>query len=218
MVERNKSADEATARVRVLLADDHGLVRSGFRRLLEDHPEIVVVGEAANGEDAVRLAESLRPDVAVLDITMPGMDGLEAAAVIAGRHPCVAILFVSMHADSAYLRSAREVGAAGYVLKSAAEEDLPEAVLRVARGEKVFPIAPLPLSEEEAQLASLTPRERQVLGLLASGKANKEIASMLGVSVNTVAVHRARLMDTLGIRGTAELTLFAVRSGLVSPR
>lgn len=218
MTERPKSTNETTSRIRVLLADDHGLVRSGFRRLLEDHSQITVVGEAANGEDAVHLVESLRPDVVVLDITMPGMDGLEAAAVIAGRYPTVAILMVSMHADGSYIRSAREVGAAGYVLKSAAEEDLPEAVLRVARGQQAFPAGPIALSEEESRLSSLTPRERQVLQLLASGKANKEIAALLGVSVNTVAVHRARLMDTLGIRGTAELTLFAVRSGLVSPR
>jgi DNA-binding NarL/FixJ family response regulator len=218
MSRTRSSSKQASTRIRVLLADDHGLVRSGFRRLLEDYSEIQVTGEAANGEEALRLAQELLPDVAVLDISMPGIDGLEAAALLAERLPTVAVLIVSMHADAAYLRSAMQAGASGYVLKSAAEEDLPQAILQVARGEKVFPALDAQSTAEDAQLAALTPRERQVLQLLASGKANKEIAAVLGVSVNTVAVHRARLMDTLGIRGTAELTLFAVRTGLVSPR
>lgn len=204
--------------VRVLLADDHALVRKGFRRLLEDYPEITIVGEAATGREAVELAAQLLPDVAVLDIAMPEMDGLEAAAEIKHMHPAILVLMVSMHADNAYQRSAREVGASGYVLKSSAELDLHDAILRIVRGETVFPRDRDEGSAEQSQLDSLTPRERQVLQLLASGKANKEIAAVLGVSVNTVAVHRARLMDTLGIRGTAELTLFAVRCGLVSPR
>lgn len=205
--------------VRVLLADDHALVRKGFRRLLEDYDDIVVVGEATNGREALAMVAQHQPDVAVLDVTMPEMDGLQAAFEIHSRHPAVAILILSMHADSAYHRTAREAGASGYLLKSSAELDLYEAILAVARGESLFPdTQQTPRSEDEKQLDLLTPRERQVLQLLASGKANKEIAALLNVSVNTVAVHRARLMDTLGIRGTAELTLFAVRCGLVAPR
>lgn len=205
--------------VRVLLADDHGLVRKGFRRLLEDSPSITVTGEAANGREALALAEQLRPDVAVLDVSMPDMDGLEAARELKRRYPSLAVLMVSMHADPAYAKTAREAGASGYVLKAAAELDLEDAILQVAEGKLVFAAMEASSENREAQkLKELTPRERQVLLLLATGKANKEIAAQLGVSVNTVAVHRARLMDTLGIRGTAELTLFAVRSGLVSPR
>lgn len=205
--------------IRVLLADDHGLVRRGFRRLLEDSAAIQVVGEASTGREAVAIAREQLPDVAVLDVSMPDKDGLEATREIRRLLPSVAVLIVSMHADPAYARTARQSGAAGYVLKSSADLDLEDAILRVAAGETVFPdLDDLPASPEQARLRELTPRERQVLQLLASGKANKEIAAQLGVSVNTVAVHRARLMDTLGIRGTAELTLFAVRSGLVSPR
>ncbi|MCU0228411.1 MAG: response regulator transcription factor [Bryobacterales bacterium] len=205
--------------VRVLLADDHGLVRKGFRRLLEDSSNILVAGEAGSGREALALAEQLRPDVAVLDVSMPDMDGLEAARELKRRYPSMAVLMVSMHADPAYAKTAREAGASGYVLKAAAELDLEDAILRVAEGQLVFAeMQGAGESREAERLRALTPRERQVLQLLASGKANKEIAAQLGVSVNTVAVHRARLMDTLGIRGTAELTLFAVRSGLVSPR
>lgn len=205
--------------VRVLLADDHALVRKGFRRLLEDSGAITITGEASTGREALTLAEQQQPDVAVLDVAMPEMDGLEAARELKRRFPAVAVLIVSMHADGAYAQTAREAGASGYVLKSAADLDLEDAILRVARGESVFPAMETSAdSPEQAMLRELTPRERQVLQLLASGKANKEIAALLGVSVNTIAVHRARLMDTLGIRGTAELTLFAVRSGLVSPR
>ncbi|MCW5966341.1 MAG: response regulator transcription factor [Bryobacterales bacterium] len=205
--------------VRVLLADDHALVRKGFRRLLEDSGAIAITGEASTGREALAMAGQQQPDVAVLDVTMPEMDGLEATREMKRRFPAVAVLIVSMHADPAYAQTARDAGASGYVLKSAAELDLEDAILRVARGETVFPEMAIPAaSAEQTMLRELTPRERQVLQLLASGKANKEIAAQLGVSVNTVAVHRARLMDTLGIRGTAELTLFAVRSGLVSPR
>jgi DNA-binding NarL/FixJ family response regulator len=205
--------------IRVLLADDHALVRKGFRRLLEDYEDLLVVAEATNGREAVEMVAEHQPDVVVLDVTMPEMDGLRAAFEIRSRHPSVAILVLSMHADSAYQRTAREAGASGYLLKSSAELDLYDAIRTVARGESLFPDeAQAPRSEDEKQLDLLTPRERQVLQLLASGKANKEIAALLNVSVNTVAVHRARLMDTLGIRGTAELTLFAVRCGLVTPR
>ncbi len=205
--------------VRVLLADDHALVRRGFRRLLEDSDAIVVIGEASTGREALEVAESNPPDVAVLDVTMPEMDGLDATRELKRRFPSVRVLIVSMHADPAFARTARQAGASGYVLKSAAELDLEDTILRVARGELVFPeMITADSTPEQDKLRTLTPRERQVLQLLASGKANKEIAAQLGLSVNTVAVHRARLMDTLGIRGTAELTLFAVRCGLVSPR
>ena len=208
-----------SAAIRVLLADDHALVRKGFRRLLEDYPDITVVAEASTGTEAIALCTSHRPDVVVLDISMPEMDGLQAATEIRKGNPAVAILILSMHADGAYQRSARKAGAAGYLLKSSAELDLYTAIVGVARGEQHFPEETEgSLSEDARLLELLTPRERQVLQMLASGKANKEIAGLLNVSVNTVAVHRARLMDSLGIRGTAELTLFAVRCGLVTPR
>ncbi|MDZ7637894.1 MAG: response regulator transcription factor [Bryobacterales bacterium] len=165
------------------------------------------------------MAAQHQPDVVVMDVTMPQMDGLQAALEIRNRYPSVAVLMLSMHADRAFQRTAREAGAAGYLLKSSAEWDLHEAIRTVARGGTLFEQeAASQMSEDERLLERLTPREREVLQLLATGKANKETAAMLGVSVNTVAVHRARLMDTLGIRGTAELTLFAVRCGLVAPR
>lgn len=205
--------------IRVVLADDHALVRKGFRRLLEDYPDITVVAEASTGTEAIALCTRHQPDVVVLDISMPELDGLQAATEIRNGNPTVAILILSMHADGAYQRSARKAGAAGYLLKSSAELDLYTAIVGVARGEKHFPEETEgSLSEDTRLLELLTPRERQVLQMLASGKANKEIAALLNVSVNTVAVHRARLMDSLGIRGTAELTLFAVRCGLVTPR
>lgn len=205
--------------IRVVLADDHALVRKGFRRLLEDNPDITVVAEASTGKEAVSLCAMHSPDVVVLDISMPEMDGLQAATEIRNENAAVAILILSMHADGAYQRSARKAGAAGYLLKSSAELDLYTAIVRVAGGEQHFPEETEgSLSEDARLLELLTPRERQVLQMLASGKANKEIAAILNVSVNTVAVHRARLMDSLGIRGTAELTLFAVRCGLVTPR
>jgi DNA-binding NarL/FixJ family response regulator len=201
--------------ITVLLADDHALVRRGFRRMLEDDPEITVVGEASNGAEAVELACRLRPHVVVMDYAMPGLDGVQAAHEIRRQAPESAVLMLSMHSDENYIRNAIDAGARGYMLKNA-DVDLPAAVRAVAAGQSVG--VPVPSREPADRYNELTPRERQILQLIAEGNSNKDIANILNLSVNTVAVHRANLMDALNIHRTAELVLYAIRKGLVSPR
>jgi DNA-binding NarL/FixJ family response regulator len=201
--------------ITVLLADDHALVRRGFRRILEDDPEIEVVGEASDGAEAVELASRLKPQVVVMDYAMPGLDGVQATHEIRRQSPASAVLMLSMHSDENYIRNAMEAGAYGYMLKNA-DIDLPAAVRAVATGRPVG--VPVPAREPEDRYNELTPRERQILQLIAQGNSNKDIAHILNLSVNTVAVHRANLMDTLNIHRTAELVLYAIRKGLVSPR
>lgn len=205
-------------RIRVLIADDHALVRKGFRRMLEDEADFEVVGEAGNGLEAVSLAHELKPRVVVMDFTMPGLDGAQATREIRARTPGTAVLMLSMHSGENYIRHALDAGATGYLLKNAVDVDLPEAIRAVARGE-TYLSASLAAQTKDADdgYAQLTAREKQVLQLIAQGKSNKEIAGMLNVSVNTVAVHRANLMETLSIHKAAELVLFAVRKGLVTP-
>lgn len=215
------------AAVRVVIADDHALVRRGFRRLLEDHPRIQVVGEAGSGLEAIELAQSLRPHVLLLDITMPELNGLEAAERIVRLAPAVKLVVLSMHADEAYVRQALRLGVKGYLLKDAPDLDLAQTVLAVAQGQTCLsPAVAAILAEAFRQgradaaddpYERLTLREKQVLHLVAQGKANKDIAALLAISPNTVAVHRANLMATLGVHGTAELVLFAVKRGLVRP-
>ncbi|HZT72637.1 MAG TPA: response regulator transcription factor [Terriglobales bacterium] len=215
------------ATVRVLIADDHALVRRGFRRLLEDDPRIQVVGEAGSGLEAVEMAQNLHPHVLLLDISMPELSGLEAAEELARAAPEVKLLVLSMYSDEAYVRQALRLGAKGYLLKDAANLDLAQAVMAVAQGQtylspEVARILAQAFQQGRTQAADdpyerLTLREKQILQLVGQGKANKEIASLLSISPNTVAVHRANLMATLGVHGTAELVLFAVKRGLVKP-
>jgi DNA-binding NarL/FixJ family response regulator len=202
--------------ISVLLVDDHSLVRKGFRRILEDEPDIRVAGEAANGREAVDLASRLNPQVVVMDLSMPEMDGVQATREILRYRPNTSVLILSMHADENYVRNAREAGAKGYLMKNAVDVDLASAIRTLATGGESF--AGLRESPPEPDgYERLTPRERQVFMLVAQGKSNKEIAELLGLSANTVSVHRNNLMSTLDIHRTAELILYAVRKGLVTP-
>jgi DNA-binding NarL/FixJ family response regulator len=202
--------------ITVLLADDHALVRRGFRRILEDDPEITVVGEASDGEEAVRLAASLTPRVIVMDYAMPGTNGLAAIRRILKEAPATVILVLSMHSEDTLVRQALDAGARGYILKGALDLDLAAAVKRAAAGELVLD-APLTADAalKGARESTLTPREMEVLQLICEGRSNREIAARLDLSVNTVAVHRANIMNALGIHKTAELVVYAIRNGLV---
>jgi len=204
-----------TTDIRVLLADDHSLVRRGFRRLLEDEPGIKVVGEACDGVQAVELARELRPDVIVMDMAMPGLNGTQATIEILKFLPGAGIVILSMYEEANYVRNAMKAGARGYLLKNASEVDLAAAVRNVARGRKVID-QKLQQSFDAPQQGEpqLTPRERQILQLIAEAKSTREIAALLDLSVNTVSVHRANIMDRLGVHKTAELVLYAVRSGI----
>jgi len=204
------------ADITVLLVDDHALVRKGFRRLLEDEQGIQVIGEASDGAEAVRVAHELKPQVIVMDMSMPGLNGIQACVEILKVLPRTAILMLSMYSEEAQVRNAIKAGAKGYVLKNADDVDLAAAIRDVAAGKRV--VGPGLLSDiniEDEKTEKLTPREKQILQLIAEGKSNKEIAALLDLSPNTVAVHRANLMEALGIHRTAELVLYAVRKGLV---
>jgi DNA-binding NarL/FixJ family response regulator len=211
--------------VRVVLVDDHALVRQGFRRILDDEAGIAVVGEGGSGAEAVELVRTQKPDVIVLDMSMPDMNGLHAARMILRERPQTRVLILSMYSDEQYVRSALDAGVHGYILKSALETDLTRAVRAVAQGQQylspelssVVIRALQGKSEAEDPWERLTEREKQVLQLIAHGKSNKEIAVVLGLSVNTVAVHRANLMSTLKVHKAAELVLYAVKKGLVVP-
>ena len=204
-------------KITVLLVDDHSLVRRGFRRMLEDESDMEVVGEAGNGEDSVKLAKELHPQVVVMDCALPGMNGLQATRQIIEDSPDTAVLMLSMHSESTWVRQAIEAGAKGYVLKNAMDLELGAAIRKVAGGETVFD----PQVEQRSVLkgersAALTPRELEVLQMIVDGKSNKEIATVLELSANTVAVHRANIMNSLGIHKTAELVVYAIRAGLVN--
>lgn len=204
-------------KISVLLVDDHAMVRQGFRRLLEDESDIVVVGESGDGLDAVKVAGQLKPQVIVMDCALPGISGLVAARRILEASPDVAILMLSMHSEETWVRQALDAGARGYILKSAMELELPVAIRKVAAGETVLdPAISRPTALKGERNAALTPRELEVLQLIVEGKSNKEIADQLGLSANTIAVHRANIMDALGIHKTAELVVYAIRNGLVN--
>jgi DNA-binding NarL/FixJ family response regulator len=209
-------------KITVLLVDDHALVRRGFRHMLEDHEDISVVGEAGNGEDAVRLAQQLKPRVVVMDCALPGMSGLAATRKIlegSARNGAAApaLLMLSMHSEETLVQQALAAGARGYILKSAMDLDLAAAVRKAAAGEKVLDAQlARPSSLRGERNSGLTQRELQILQLIVNGKSNKEIADQLQLSVNTVAVHRANIMDALGIHKTAELVVYAIRNGLVN--
>jgi DNA-binding NarL/FixJ family response regulator len=206
-----------TDRITVLLADDHALVRRGFRRILEDDPAIEVVGEASNGDEAIRLYGELKPNVVVMDAAMPGTSGLAATRTILASAPEATVLMLSMHSEETLVRQAITAGARGYILKNAVDLDLAAAVKRAAAGETVLDpsvIKPAPLAGERRRL---TPRETEVLQLICNGLSNREIAVQLDLSVNTVAVHRANIMNALGVHKTAELVVYALQNGLVNP-
>jgi len=204
-----------TTDIRVLLADDHSLVRKGFRRLLEDEPGIQVVGEACDGADAVDQARKLRPDVIVMDMSMPGLNGTQATIEILKFLPGVGIVILSMYEEANYVRNALRAGARGYLLKNASDVDLAAAIRSIARGRKVIDERLThPFEMEPEGESPLTPRERQILQLIAEAKSTREIATLLDLSVNTVAVHRANIMDRLGLHKTAELVMYAVRHGI----
>ncbi len=204
-------------KITVLLVDDHSLVRRGFRRMLEDESDMEVVGEAGSGEDSIKLAKELHPQVVVMDCALPGMNGLQATRQIIEDAPRTAVLMLSMHTESTWVRQAIEAGAKGYILKNALDLELGAAIRKVAAGETVFD----PQIEQKSVLkgersAALTHRELQVLQMIVDGKSNKEIATALELSANTVAVHRANIMNSLGIHKTAELVVYAIRAGLVN--
>jgi DNA-binding NarL/FixJ family response regulator len=216
-------------KIRVLLAEDHTLVRQGFRRILEDDPHVTVVGEARTGLEAIEQCKELKPNVVVMDLSMPELGGLEATAEILKANPQIKVLILSMYSNEAYVRKAFELGAKGYILKNAIEVDLTRAVIALAEGEAYFSPGISQIVLESLKAGSfkdtsqdpyerLTLREKEVLQLIAQGKSNKEIATLLNISVNTVAVHRARVMETLGLHRTAELVLYAVKKGLVHPQ
>jgi len=203
--------------ISVLLVDDHSLVRRGFRRMLEDETDIRVVGEASDGEEAVKLARSLKPQVIVMDCALPGINGLQATRKILQLLPETLVLMLSMHTEETWVRQAIDAGARGYVLKNAMDLELSSAIRRMVKGETVLDGQ---LSKQQAlkgeRNAGLTPREVEILQFICDGKSNKEIANQLELSANTVAVHRANIMDALGIHKTAELVVYAIRNGLVN--
>jgi DNA-binding NarL/FixJ family response regulator len=204
-------------KLKVLLVDDHALVRRGFRRMLEDEPTFQVIGEASDGLEAVQLAERLRPEVIVMDCALPQINGIEASRRILAKQPETNILMLSMHSEDTLVRQALEVGAKGYVLKNAMDLDLVSAIKKVAQGKLVLDPQIMRSGNLKGERdTGLTPRELEILQHIVAGKSNKQIATELNLSVNTVSVHRANIMDALGIHKTAELVVYAIRNGLVN--
>ncbi len=207
--------------IRILLADDHALVRHGFRMILAAQPDMEIAGEAGNGREAVELAEKLKPDVVVMDVTMPELNGIEATRRLIELSPRTRVLALSMHKDAVYVREILRAGARGYLLKDSADADLLAAVRAVAKGEGYLSpgVSDAVLSDYRRHVTDpldlLTTREREVLQMIAEGKTNKEIATSLNLSVYTVEAHRGRLMEKLNLHSTGELVRFAVRSGLI---
>jgi DNA-binding NarL/FixJ family response regulator len=213
--------------IRVLLADDHKLMRAGLRLVIDQQPDLSVVGEADDGRQAVELAKSLKPDVVVMDIGMPNLNGIESARQIKEVHPDAAVVMLSMHSDEGYVLRALRAGARAYLLKDSATTDLVQAIRAVVEGKSFFSPAvskvllqdymrKLQRSGAEDSYDLLSPREREVLQLVAEGKSNKEVASLLNISVYTVETHRAKIMQKLNLKGVPELILYAVRKGIIS--
>ena len=213
--------------LRVVLADDHALVRAGMRSLLAEMPGVEVVGETGDGRDALRLVRELMPNIALLDISMPGLNGLEVAERIGHDHPSTRVIMVSMHGDDESVRRALVAGAAGYLLKNSDRDELEHALRTVARGDTwlspsvtkrvVRAFTDGTSSPSDGPLQVLTPRQREVLQLIAEGHSNKEIASALNVTAKTVETHRNELMERLDIHGVAGLVRYAIQVGLVRP-
>jgi DNA-binding NarL/FixJ family response regulator len=213
-------------KLRILIGDDHTLMRQGLRKILEERPEWEIVAEAGDGRSAVRETLSLQPDVAVLDIGMPLLNGIEATAQITRKLPAAAVLILSMHDDEAYVTQAVRAGARGYLLKDSAGADLIGAIAAVAAGKSFFspPIAKVVLDDYARRLGekgqdrydALSEREREIFQLVAEGHSTKEIAELLSVSPTTVETHRAHILQKLDIHNTAELVRYAVRRGVIS--
>ena len=213
--------------MRIVLADDHTIMRKGLRVLLERQSDFAVVGEAGNGREAIEIAEQQSPDVVLMDVAMPTMNGIEAAARITAAQPKTAVVILSMHSDEAYILRALKAGARGYLLKDSAENDLIQAVRAVAAGKAFFsPTVSKVLAEDYVRQVQqrgaedpydlLTARERELLQLIAEGKSAKEIAGLLNLSAHTVDTHRANLMQKLNVHSIPELILYAVRKGIIS--
>jgi two-component system, NarL family, response regulator NreC len=214
-------------KLRILIADDHGIVRTGLRLQLERNDQFEVVGEAADGREAVRLAEELVPDIVIMDIAMPSLNGIQAAAQIIKALPQTGIIMLSMHSDETYITRTLAAGARGYLLKDNAEVDLYRAVQVVAQGKPFFSpaIANTLLEDYMCQMHQrglqdsydlLTDREKEILQLLAEGRSNKDVAVLLNLSTNTVETHRTRIMQKLDLHSAAEIVLYAVRKRIVS--
>lgn len=209
--------------IRTLIVDDHGVLRAGLRALLAEEVDLEIVGEATDGDEAIRQAFSKRPDVILMDINMPGMDGLEATKAILAKLPQVRILLLTVHADSSLMRVALDIGAAGYILKRAVESELINAIHAVARGDMyIDPALARALLQEHATkpasnavIEPLTPRENEVLELIAQGYTNRQVANKLTISVRTVESHRANLMDKLSLKSRVELVRYARDHGML---
>ena len=213
--------------IRILLADDHTVIRSGLRVLLERQPGFRVIAEAADGRETVELANAQVPDVLVVDVAMPKLNGIDAVRQITAKHPEIAVVVLSMHSDEGYVLRALKAGARAYLLKDSPEGDLISAIRAVHDGKAFFsPAISKMLAEDylrqlqqrgqEDSYELLTAREREVLQLLAEGRSNKEVATVLGLSLYTVETHRANILEKLNLRGTPELILYAVRKGVIS--
>lgn len=207
--------------IRILLADDHALVRQGFRMILEAQPDMQIVGQAGNGREAVEQAEKLHPDVIVMDVAMPELNGIEATRRLAESVPRARVLALSMHKDSVYVREILRAGARGFLLKDSGDADLVAAVRAIAKGEGYLSpaVSDAVLTDYRRHVTDpldlLTSREREVLQMIAEGKTNKEIATQLNLSVYTVEAHRGRLMEKLNLHSAGELVRFALRNGLI---
>ena len=213
--------------IRILLADDHSIVREGLRALLERQREFEVVGDAADGRDAVEMAETAHPDVVVMDVAMPGLNGIEATRRITSRSPRVGVVILSMHSDESYILRSLKAGARGYLLKDSLQADLVDAVRAAAQGKSFFsPKVSKVLQEDyinelqargaEDTWELLTDREREILQLVAEGKTNKEIAALLNISPYTIDTHRSHILQKLNLHSAPELILYAIRKGIIA--
>jgi DNA-binding NarL/FixJ family response regulator len=222
-----EAMNTATGVIRIVLADDHTVMRAGLRLLLERHENFEVVGEAADGREAVALATAQKPDVVVMDVAMPHLNGVEAARQILVRHPDTAIVMLSMHSDESYVLRSLKAGARAYLLKDSAEADLIAAILAIIEGRSFFSAGVRALLKEDYiyrlqkfgaddTYELLTAREREVLQLVAEGRSNKEVASLLGLSLYTVETHRTHILQKLNLHSVPELILYAVRKGIIS--